>query len=161
MSMAFMPATALSIDSESDMSMRTALAEWPLALSNAACTSSLSKERAASTVWAPASARLWAMAKPIPRLAPATRAVLPAREKMSFTTSGYQSWNDAAAIDDVGGPADRCLVRLGGIDAENAVDGAQQVFGLDGEIGDFCGLGVGGAENASTGDSCAGEGDRP
>ena len=42
-------------------------------------------DRAASVTLAPASAMWRAMARPIPRLAPATRAVLPSKEKMRTT----------------------------------------------------------------------------
>src|SRR5260370_41430473 len=152
-------ATASSIDLESAMSMRTALAFWPLAVSAAACSLSLSMDLAASTVWARASARPCAMARPMPRLAPATRAVLPAREKISFTILGYQSWNHSSAIDDVRWAADWRLIGLGGVDAQDSIDGVQQVFGLDGEIGDLDRFSLGGAENASAGDAGAGEGD--
>src|SRR4029079_17795509 len=47
-------------------------------------SASTSHERAARMVCAPAEAMCWAIAKPMPRLAPATRAVLPVSESMLF-----------------------------------------------------------------------------
>src|SRR5262249_46831871 len=97
-------------------------------------------ERAASTVCAPATARPCAMARPIPRLAPATRAVWPVRAKTSFTVLGYQSWNHPASVDDVRWTADGRLIRFGWIDAQDRVDGVEEILGLNGEVGDLSGL---------------------
>ncbi len=71
----------LRIDSRSQKSSLMQLADRPDSLSACACFSKAASLRAANTVRAPASAINFAIAKPIPRLAPATNARLPVSEK--------------------------------------------------------------------------------
>ena len=65
------------MDSASVTSARTASARPPPASIGPATASSAARSRAASTTAAPAAANAWAVAAPMPRLAPATSATFP------------------------------------------------------------------------------------
>ncbi len=68
----------------------------------------------------------------------------------------HQSRDDLAAIDDLGGPTDRRLIFARAVDAEDGVERAQQVLGLDGKIGNLAGGLVGRTKHAAIGEIVAG-----
>ena len=83
------------------------------------------------------------------------------RTRGSALLSGQQAGNHLPAVDDVRRAADRRLIGLIRVDAENAVDRVEQILGLDGEVGYFRRLGVGCAEDASAFNARARQSDRP
>jgi DNA-binding MarR family transcriptional regulator/N-acetylglutamate synthase-like GNAT family acetyltransferase len=95
-------------------------------LISAARAPSVSLDRAARMTSAPAAAISRAMARPMPRLAPATRAVLPAREK-GFTVPLYKPRRPGLIVDAVNEMVDNGIeLRAGPMDFDERVGAVRE-----------------------------------